>query len=110
MYCEPFNIPQPNHVVFISSYEGGEVFRSGVTFARGLGRIFYFGPGHEEYPVYRHTDVRRVLVTAAFWAGRPERSRTAAAAFPGKQRDRVWYERETPGGSVPDRSGGHPSR
>ena len=52
MYCEPFDIAQVDEVVFISSFDGGEVFRSGVTFRRGLGKVFYFAPGHEEYPIY----------------------------------------------------------
>ncbi|MDE5749073.1 MAG: ThuA domain-containing protein, partial [Acetatifactor sp.] len=52
MYGEYFDIPKPDDVVFIGWFAGGEVFRSGCTFTRGLGRIFYFQPGHEEYPVY----------------------------------------------------------
>ncbi|MDE5951745.1 MAG: ThuA domain-containing protein, partial [Acetatifactor sp.] len=50
MYGEYFDIPKPDDVVFIGWFAGGEVFRSGCTFTRGLGRIFYFQPGHEEYP------------------------------------------------------------
>jgi len=51
MYGEYFDIPQPDELVFISSYAGGEVFRSGCAFHRGQGRIFYFSPGHETHPV-----------------------------------------------------------
>ena len=54
MYGEPFPIPEPLETVFISCFEGGEVFRSGVTFQRGAGRIFYFRPGHEAYPTYHN--------------------------------------------------------
>jgi trehalose utilization protein len=68
MYGEPFDIPAPDEVVFISSFAGGEVFRSGVTFRRGRGRVFYFSPGDEAYPVYRHPQVRRVLANAVRWA------------------------------------------
>ncbi len=68
MYGEQFAIPTPDKVVFISWYEGGEVFRSGVTFERGLGRIFYFSPGHETFPIYYQKEVRQVLVNAAKWA------------------------------------------
>ena len=71
MYAEPFNIPRPDDVIFISSFTGGEVLRSGVTWRRGMGRIFYFEPGHEEYPVYRDPDVLHVLHNAAVWAARP---------------------------------------
>jgi trehalose utilization protein len=67
-YGEPFDIPQPDELVFISSFGGGEVFRSGCCYRRGLGRIFYFAPGDQEYPVYYHPDVRRVLANAVLWA------------------------------------------
>ena len=68
MYCEPFDIAQLDEVVFISSFEGGEVFRSGVTFRRGRGKIFYFAPGHEEYPIYFDPIIRRVINNAIAWA------------------------------------------
>ncbi len=54
MYGEFFDIPQPDELVFISSFTGGEVFRSGCCFMRGRGRIFYFSPGDQEYPVYHN--------------------------------------------------------
>src|ERR1700754_340190 len=68
MYGEHFDIPEPDELVFISSFEGGEVFRSGCCFTRGAGRVFYFSPGDQEYPVYHHPDVRRVLANAVRWA------------------------------------------
>lgn len=71
MYGEPFSIPEPLETVFISWYQGGEVFRSGATFQRGGGRIFYFSPGHETYPIYHDANVRRVLRNAAHWAYNP---------------------------------------
>ena len=52
MYGEPFAVPEPMETVFVSWYEGGEVFRSGMTCQRGAGKIFYFSPGHETYPIY----------------------------------------------------------
>lgn len=64
MYGEPFAIPTPDEVVFISWFEGGEVFRSGCTWKRGNGKIFYFRPGHEAYPIYYHPVVRQVLRNA----------------------------------------------
>ncbi|MDR3229696.1 MAG: ThuA domain-containing protein [Puniceicoccales bacterium] len=67
MYGEPFTIPEPDNVVFISWFTGGEVFRSGATWQRGNGRIFYFRPGHETYPTYHDANVRRVLANAAQW-------------------------------------------
>ena len=68
MYGERFDIPQPDAVVFISWFSGGEVFRSGCCFTRGRGRIFYFRPGHETYPVYYQPQVIRVIANAARWA------------------------------------------
>jgi trehalose utilization protein len=74
MYGEPFAIANPDEIIFISWFEGGEVFRSGCTWKRGNGKIFYFRPGHETYPTYHHQDVRRVIQNAVHWA-RPEGSR-----------------------------------
>jgi trehalose utilization protein len=68
MYGEYFDIPQPDELIFISSFAGGEVFRSGCTFRRGQGRIFYFSPGHEDHPVYHQAEVRRVIANAVEWA------------------------------------------
>ncbi|MBN9389939.1 MAG: ThuA domain-containing protein [Chloroflexi bacterium] len=68
MYGEYFGIPTPDELVFVSWFPGGEVFRSGCTFTRGAGRIFYFRPGHEEYPTYYNAQVRQVLSNAANWA------------------------------------------
>jgi trehalose utilization protein len=69
MYGEYFDIPQPDELVFISSFAGGEVFRSGCAFRRGQGRIFYFSPGHETQPVYHQPEVRRVIANAVRWVG-----------------------------------------
>ena len=71
MYGEPFGIPQPLDTVFVAWYEGGEVFRSGVTFKRGAGNIFYFSPGHETYPTYHNEIVGKILVNAVNWAYNP---------------------------------------
>jgi trehalose utilization protein len=68
MYGEPFAIPAPEEQVFISWFEGGEVFRSGCCWRRGNGSIFYFRPGHETYPTYHDANVRRVIANAAEWA------------------------------------------
>ena len=72
MYGEPFDVPAPDELIFISSFSGGEVFRSGMTYHRGKGRIFYFSPGDQDYPVYHHPDVRRVLANAVGWAHQPD--------------------------------------
>lgn len=68
MYGEFFDIPQPDELVCISSFSGGEVFRSGCCFTRGKGRVFYFSPGHETYPIYHDPKILKVLANAALWA------------------------------------------
>ncbi|MGQ9889549.1 MAG: ThuA domain-containing protein [Aggregatilineales bacterium] len=72
MYGERFDIPAPDTLVFISWFEGGEVFRSGCCYQRGRGRIFYFRPGHETYPIYYQPEVLRVIYNAARWAAPQE--------------------------------------
>ncbi|GAB7045585.1 ThuA domain-containing protein [Catenuloplanes indicus] len=76
MYGEFFDIPAPDELVFISSFSGGEVFRSGCTFKRGHGKVFYFRPGDQDYPTYHHDGVRKVIANAVEWAVtvRPERA------------------------------------
>jgi len=61
MYGEFFDVPAPDELIFISWFEGGEVFRSGAVWHRGKGRVFYWRPGHESYPLYYDANVRRVL-------------------------------------------------
>ncbi|MBM1220540.1 ThuA domain-containing protein [Ponticoccus sp. SC2-23] len=71
MYGEPFGIPEPMETVFVSWFQGGEVFRSGATWRRGAGNVFYFRPGHETYPTYYDANVRTVLRNAVHWAHNP---------------------------------------
>lgn len=67
-YGEPFGIPQPDEVVFMGWYEGGEVFRSGCTFHRENGKIFYFQPGHETFPIFYDPNVQTIIRNAVNWA------------------------------------------
>jgi trehalose utilization protein len=77
MYGEHFDIPEPDEQIFISSFDGGEVFRSGCTWQRGSGRIFYFRPGHETYPIYFDPNVLRVITNGVRWAApRPMATQT----------------------------------
>jgi trehalose utilization protein len=73
MYGERFGIPKPDELIFISWFSRGEVFRSGCTYRRGRGKIFYFRPGHETYPTYYHRDIQQVIRNAVLWAS-PEQS------------------------------------
>ena len=71
MYGEFFDVPRPDANVFISWFEGGEVFRSGCCWNRGKGRVFYFSPGHETYPIFLQPEIRLVLGNAVRWAAEP---------------------------------------
>jgi trehalose utilization protein len=71
MYGEPFGVPEPMETVFVSWFQGGEVFRSGLTYKRGAGNVFYFRPGHETYPTYHDANVQRVIANGVRWAFNP---------------------------------------
>ncbi len=68
MYGEPFDIPKPDDTIFMSWYRGGELFRSGCTWTRGYGRIFYFQPGHETSPNYHNPYVQKIIDQGIHWA------------------------------------------
>ena len=68
MYGEVFDIPKPDDIVFLSWFRGGEVFRSGCTWTRGYGKIFYFQPGHETCPSYNNPDILRIIRNSVHWA------------------------------------------
>ena len=68
MYGERFDIPQPDALVFVSWFAGGEVFRSGCCYYRGRGKVFYFRPGHETLPIYKQREVLQVIANAVRWA------------------------------------------
>lgn len=68
MYGEPFMIAGDAHIVFMSWFEGGELFRSGFTLQRGNGKVFYFRPGHETFPSYHDANVLKVIGNAIRWA------------------------------------------
>lgn len=87
VYCEFFDIPTPDELVFLSTFRGGEVFRSGCCWHRGNGRIFYFRPGHESHPTYYHPDVQRVLANAVAWVGRSAAPTKDMSRFDGQMPD-----------------------
>lgn len=88
MYGEPFGIPEPQKVLFLGWYEGGEAFRSGCCYVRGNGKIFYFQPGHESYPTYYNKDVQTVIKNAVRWAepvNRVDKLECPQVKAPGKE-------------------------
>jgi trehalose utilization protein len=68
MYGEHFDIPPPDELFAISWFEGGEVFRSGCTWRRGKGKVVYFSPGHETFPIYHNENVQRIIANSVQWA------------------------------------------
>jgi len=94
MYGEFFDIPVPDELVFISSFSGGEVFRSGCCFVRGKGRVFYFSPGHETYPIYHRDDIGQVLANAVEWVHQSAPSRIETRRSPNAPTG--WFESATP--------------
>mgnify|MGYP006299715617 CR=1 FL=1 len=88
MYGEHFDIPEPDETILISGFAGGEVFRSGATFRRGAGTVFYFRPGHETYPIYRDANVLRVLTNAVRWL-----APRGTMAFECPRKDMGWFEK-----------------
>lgn len=61
MYGESFDIPTPSELVAISSFSGGEVFRSLCVWEKGRGKMIYFQPGHETYPAYYDKSILKVI-------------------------------------------------
>ena len=64
MYAEPFGIPKPDDVIFAGWFDKGYVFRSGVTFTRENGKLFYLQCGHESHPVYHMPEIQRIIINA----------------------------------------------
>jgi len=92
MYGEFFDIPPPDELVFVSSFEGGEVFRRGCCYFRGAGRVFYFGPGDQEYPVYHQPEIQRVIANAVAWCGGVSQPNDLPSARQGNRQRNWWSE------------------
>jgi len=72
-YNEPFDIPQPDELVFNAAFDHCGSFRAGATYHRGRGKVFYFQPGHETYPIYRQKEIQDVIFNAVYWANNKTR-------------------------------------
>ena len=69
---EYFDIPQPDELVFNAAFEGCRSFRAGAAYHRGRGKVFYFQPGHETYPIYRQKEIQNIIMNAVYWAVSPK--------------------------------------
>ena len=90
MYGEFFDVPEPEATIFISSFAGGEVFRSGCLWARGAGKVFYFRPGHETYPIFHDKNVQRVLANAVRFVAPSRRAEIVCT----HRKDIGWFEKK----------------
>ena len=80
MYADPFQVPKPDAVLFEESWKEGETFRSGLVWNLGDGKVFYFRPGHETYPIYRQPIPLKILSNAARWLAEQTRKKPKALA------------------------------
>lgn len=71
MYADPFHVPEPDEVLFEETWEAGESFRSGLIWKIGTGKVFYFRPGHETFPVYKQERPLMIISNAVHWLGKP---------------------------------------
>ena len=69
MYSEPFHVPEPDTVIFEEYWDAGEWFRSGMVWNIGKGKVFYFRPGHETYPVFKEPIPLKVIENAVSYLG-----------------------------------------
>ena len=92
MYGEPFDVPEPDELVFVSAFSGGEVFRSGCCYRRGAGRVFLFSPGHQTDPVYLQPEIGLILANAVRFAAGDRRPRGASPSL--QHVASGWFERE----------------
>jgi trehalose utilization protein len=67
MFSEPFAVPAPETVVFVSTWEKGETLRSGLTWTIGKGRVAYLRTGPEACPVLFHPSIRHAVANSVFW-------------------------------------------
>jgi len=89
MYGEFFDIPEPEATIFISNFAGGEVFRSGCVWTRGAGKVFYFRPGHETFPIFHNPSIQKVIANAARWMAPAKRSEITVS----HRKEIGWFEK-----------------
>lgn len=70
MYDEPFGVPEPDTLLFTEDWKGGEFFRSGCLWNLGKGKVFYYRPGDQQYPVFANPHLLKLLENACLWLGK----------------------------------------
>ncbi len=74
MYADPFHVPQPDLIMFQETWDAGESFRSGSVWNLGQGKVFYFRPGHETFPVFQQPETLRIVENAVRWLAEQQRA------------------------------------
>jgi len=69
IYDGPFHVPTPDAIIFGEKWNGGEEFPAGCYWKLGRGKVFYFRPGHETYPIFKQPEVMRIVENAVRWFG-----------------------------------------
>ena len=58
----PFHAPEPDVKILEGRYENDmQDGNDGLLYFYGKGKVFYFRPGHETYPIYFQKEVQQVL-------------------------------------------------
>ncbi len=70
-YGDPFECPPPETLLFDGLYElpnnTMEHAQQGMVWTVGKGRVFYFQPGHETYPIYFQDEIRQIFRNGVQW-------------------------------------------
>jgi trehalose utilization protein len=90
MYGEFFDIPEPESTFLLSTFTGGEVFRSGMTWTRGAGKVVYFRPGHELFRAFYDPNVLKIIANACKYAA----PTTTPTAYTYGRRDMGWVDKK----------------
>lgn len=69
VYDGPFYVPTPDAIVFQERWDDGAEFPAGCVWNVGKGKVFYFRPGHENYPIFKQAEVQKIVENAVRWMG-----------------------------------------
>jgi trehalose utilization protein len=67
VYSGTFTVPKPDAMIFEEKWDDGHEFTSGCAWQVEKGRVFYFRPGHEIYPIYKQEYPLKIVANAVRW-------------------------------------------
>jgi trehalose utilization protein len=70
VYAGPFHVPKPDALIFREKWETGETFPAGCLWSVGKGKVFYFRPGHETYPIFAQPIPQKIVLNAVRYLGK----------------------------------------